>query len=96
MPGLRTLPLKDAALEALYLTHPERVAEYMVVADMGDSELGLVFVDGKLADLVGPGERAFYARLYRDVRVQIIDLAVEVDRRPNCSRRSPGCASATW
>ena len=79
MPGLRTLPLKDAALEALYLTHPERVAEYMVVADMGDSELGLVFVDGKLADLVGPGERAFYARLYRDIRVQTIDLAVEVD-----------------
>ncbi len=76
---LRALPVRDAALEALYLTRPEAVAQHFVVADVADNELGLVFADGKLVDLVGPGQRAFYAKNLRQIAVRVLDAATEVE-----------------
>ncbi len=76
---LRQMPIKDPALSALYLTRPDMVAAYFVVADMADSQLGLIFADGKLVDLVGPGDLAFYAKGLREIVVQAIDLADEVE-----------------
>ncbi len=76
---LRALPVRDAALEALYLTRPEAVAQHFAVADVADNELGLVFADGKLVDLVGPGGRAFYAKNLRQIDVRILDAAAEVE-----------------
>ena len=76
---LRALPVRDAALEALYLTRPEAVAQHFVVADVADNELGLVFADGKLVDLVGPGGRAFYAKNLRQIDVSVLDAAAEVE-----------------
>ena len=76
---LRALPVRDAALEALYLTRPEAVAQHFVVADVADNELGLVFADGKLVDLVGPGQRAFYAKNLRQIAVRILDAATEIE-----------------
>ncbi len=76
---LRALPVRDAALEALYLTRPEAVAQHFVVADVADNELGLVFADGKLVDLVGPGQRAFYAKNLRQIDVSVLDAATEVE-----------------
>ena len=68
---LRQMPVKDPALSALQLTRPDVVAAYFVVADMADNQLGLVFADGKLVDLVGPGHRAFYAKGLRKIAVQV-------------------------
>ncbi len=76
---LRALPVRDAALEALYLTRPEAVAQHFVVADVADNELGLVFADGKLVDLVGPGQRAFYAKNLRQIAVRVLDAATEIE-----------------
>ena len=76
---LRALPIKDPALSALYLTRPDMVAAYFVVADMADSQLGLIFADGKLVDLVGPGGRAFYAKRLRRIAVRVLDAATEVE-----------------
>ncbi|MDJ0942465.1 MAG: slipin family protein [Kiloniellales bacterium] len=76
---LRALPVRDAALEALYLTRPDAVAQHFAVADVADNELGLVFADGKLVDLVGPGGRAFYAKNLRQIDVRILDAAAEVE-----------------
>ena len=76
---LRALPVRDAALEALYLTRPEAVSQHFAVADVADTELGLVFADGKLVDLVGPGGRAFYAKNLRQITVRVLDAAAEVE-----------------
>ena len=76
---LRALPVRDAALEALYLTRPEAVTQHFVVADVADNELGLVFDDGKLIGLLGPGERAFYPKHLRQITVRLHDAAAEVE-----------------
>ena len=76
---LRALPVRDPALEALYLTRPEAVAQHFAVADVADNELGLVFADGKLVDLVGPGGRAFYAKRLRQIAVRVLDAATEIE-----------------
>jgi regulator of protease activity HflC (stomatin/prohibitin superfamily) len=78
---LRQIPVKEAALAALQLTHPEVVGEHFVVADTADNELGLVFADGKLVDLVAPGSVAFYAKRLRQVSVEAVDAASEIEAR---------------
>jgi regulator of protease activity HflC (stomatin/prohibitin superfamily) len=76
---LRQTPVRDAALSALQLTHPAVVGEHFAVADMADGELGLVFADGKLVGLVGPGEQAFYAKRLREVAIRVLDAATEIE-----------------
>ena len=78
---LRQLPVKEAALAALQLTHPEVVGEHFVVGDMADNEIGLVFADGKLVSLVAPGSVAFYAKRLRQVSVEAVDAAKEIEVR---------------
>ncbi len=76
---LRQMPVRDAALEALYLTRPAVVREHFAVADMADNTLGLVFAGGKLVDAVGPGERTFYAKTLREIEIQTLDVEAEID-----------------
>ncbi len=75
---LRQMPVKDFALAALKLTHRALVDEYFVVADMADDQVGAVFADGKLVDLVGPGGVAFYAKRLRAITVEVFDVAAEI------------------
>ncbi len=76
---LRQIPQRDPALAALHLTRPELVETYFTVADMGDREIGLVFADGKLVDLVAPGDKAFYGSRLRDYRVEVLDADQAVE-----------------
>jgi len=76
---LRRLPVKDPVLSALRLTRPAVVEQYFVVASMADNEVGLVFADGKLVDLVGPGEEAFYAKRLRQVALTVLDAVKEFE-----------------
>ncbi|WP_299614950.1 slipin family protein [Pelagibius sp.] len=75
---LRPTLAKEPALQALYLTHRAVVEEHFLVADMGDSELGLVYADGKLAGLVSPRSIAFYGKRLRSITLEVIDAANEV------------------
>ncbi len=75
---LRQMPVKDFALAALVLTHRALVDEYFVVVDMGDTQVGAVFADGKLVDMVGPGGVAFYAKRLRKMTVEVYDVAAEI------------------
>ena len=72
---LQTISVKDPALAALYLTHRQVVETHFAVADMGDSELGLVTADGKLVGLVAPRSVAFYGKRLREVSIERIDAA---------------------
>jgi len=76
---LTRLPVSDAKLDALYMTHPAVVAEHFTVADMADTEFGLVYADGKLIDMIGPGSRAFYAKGLREIAVRSIDADREIE-----------------
>ena len=76
---LRQRPVRNERLDALYLTRPEVVGAHFVVADLGDSETGLVYADGKLVDLVGPGERVFYAKRLWEIAIRVLDAAAEVE-----------------
>ena len=76
---LRQMPVKDTALSALMLTHRAVVDEHFVVADMADHQVGAVFADGKLVDLVGPGGVAFYARRLRAITLEVFDAAAAID-----------------
>ena len=66
-------------LDALYMTHPAVVAEHLTVADMADTEFGLVYADGKLIDIIGPGSRAFYAKGLREIAARCIDADREIE-----------------
>lgn len=76
---LRQLPIRDEVLHTLYLTDRDVVEEYFVVADMADNQLGLVFADGKLNGLVGPGTRAFYAKALREVTIRVLDATADIE-----------------
>lgn len=73
------LPVSDAKLDALYLTHPAVVADRFTVADMADTELGLVYADGKLVDMIGPGSRAFYAKGLWDIDIRVLDADRDIE-----------------
>ncbi len=75
---LRTALVKAPALQALYLTHPRVVEAYFLIADMGDSELGIVYADGKLTGLVGPRSAAFYGKHLRTVSLEVVDAAKDI------------------
>ncbi len=74
---LRPLRIRDTALDELYLTHPDVVAQHLLVANIGDHQVGLVYEKGNLVDVLGPGEKAFYARNLRPVSVELVDAATE-------------------
>lgn len=76
---LQHMPVRNAALDALYLTRPDIVAEHFVVADVADNQIGLVFADGKLAGVIGTGDRAFHARKLRKIEVRTIDAETDID-----------------
>ncbi len=76
---LRQMPIREGALKTLYALGVSGFADHFAVADMGDTEVGLVFADGKLADVVGPGQTAFYGAAFRDVRIDTIDVAERIE-----------------
>lgn len=63
--------------EFLVKTHPELVGEVFDVFELGDEQVGLVTVDGKLADIVPPATRKVYWRGLHDVQVAVQDISVE-------------------
>ncbi|WP_422365513.1 slipin family protein [Pelagibius sp.] len=75
---LRATLAKEPALQALYLTHRAVVEAHFLVADMGDSELGVVYADGKLAGLVAPRSVAFYGKRLRSMSLEVIDAAKDI------------------
>jgi regulator of protease activity HflC (stomatin/prohibitin superfamily) len=61
--------------EFLVKTHPELIETTFSMAELGDDEVGLVYVDGKLADVVAPASRLIFWRGVHDVRVEVQDIS---------------------
>ncbi len=65
-------PIRDFLLK----THTV-LSRYLDVIELGDHEVGLVFIDGKLDDVMAPATRvAFWKGVY-DVRVRVIDVRAD-------------------
>ena len=67
----RTRGVEPIALDdlELYLRDPE-VTDELVVADLGDDERAIVWTDGRVSAVLGPGRHAFWADLH-EVRLEV-------------------------
>ena len=61
--------------EFLVKTHPELREERFEVFELGDAEVGLVYVDDKLAGIVPPASRRIFWRGLHEVRVEVQDIS---------------------
>ncbi len=71
---LRTRSLVSPALALLARTRPADLEPYVLTVDTADGEAALVSADGKLVDLVGPGQRRLYGRTLEAMTVERLDL----------------------
>jgi len=73
-----TNPVFEHALaEFLVKTHPELRESVFQVVELGDQEVGLESVDGRLTGIVAPATRKIYWRALHEVRVEVQDISVE-------------------
>ncbi len=61
----------------LLRTYPELKDRYFDEYELGDAEIGLCFVDGKLADILPPGSYHSFWKIPATVQVQKIDISRE-------------------
>ena len=62
--------------EFLVKTHPE-LRDHLTVVELGDREVGLTYVDGKLSDVIAPATRKIYWKVLHDVRVDVQDVSAD-------------------
>jgi regulator of protease activity HflC (stomatin/prohibitin superfamily) len=56
---------------------PEMAAQHFVIVETGDAQVAVVYFDGKLARVVGPGQRVLYWRAWIEVTFERINVAAE-------------------
>jgi len=61
----------------LVAERPEVVSRHFTVVETGDSEVAVVYFDGKLAHAIGPGQRALYWRASVEVSFERFDVLAE-------------------
>ena len=68
-------------IETLATTNPELAKRYFTVVDLTQDEIGIVYQDNKLVDLLAPGSTAMYWKGLVDTRVDRVDPSMvrEVD-----------------
>lgn len=68
-------------IETLARTNPELAKRYFTVVDLTQDEIGIVYQDNKLVDLLAPGSTAMYWKGLVDTRVDRVDPSMvrEVD-----------------
>ncbi len=72
--------------EVLIKQHPELVSANFTLADLGAEEVGLVYLNGKLADILAPDTRQLYWKGPVDVRIEKIDISENFSLAPKLAR----------
>ena len=73
-------------LETLAKTNPELANRYFTVVDLTDTEVGIVYQDNKLVDILAPGETALYWNGLVETRVDRIDVTSTLQVEPALAR----------
>lgn len=73
--------------DVLIKQHADMVAEHFTFADLGNEEVGLVYLNGKLTDILAPDTRALYWKGATDVRVEKIDISEDFALSPKLARQ---------
>jgi regulator of protease activity HflC (stomatin/prohibitin superfamily) len=68
---------EHALAEFLVKTHPELRESVFQVVELGDHQVGLETIDGRLTGFVAPATRKIYWRGLHDVRVEVQDISLE-------------------
>jgi len=61
-------------MDTLAATQPALVNEHFVVADLQDTQTALVYINGKLSDLLAPGTQSYFWKAPAEVRIDVIDF----------------------
>ena len=96
-----TAPFSDVSFQTYDLTVPEfeharvdflvkearpLMERYFDIIELGDSEAGLVYKNGKLAGVLAPGKRQLYWKGPIEVKVEKIDITQDLDVQPRVAR----------
>lgn len=80
------LMLRHPQLDVLLERNSELFAEHVDIANMSDTQIGLVYRDGKLWNLIRPGARQVFWKGVVDVQVQTIDVSETFEIEPALTR----------
>ena len=67
--------LFDESVTQLLADKPAFAEDYFSYAELGDDEIGLLYFDGLLTEVLGPGTRRIYWKVMRDIRIERIKPA---------------------
>ncbi|MFN8391387.1 MAG: slipin family protein [Bdellovibrionota bacterium] len=70
-----TDPLGEILLEQ----YPAQLSEHLTLIAMGASEVGLVYFDDALVDILPPGKRILYWKQAKKIRVERVDLETSIE-----------------
>ncbi len=80
------LILRHPQLDVLLERHSELFAKHVEIANISDTQVGLVYRDGKLWNLIRPGTRQVFWKGVVDVQVQTIDVSKTFEIEPGLTR----------
>src|SRR5262245_56372140 len=102
-------PLKRTDVQVYDLTVPEfaharadflvkesraTMDRYFEIVELTDREAGVVYRDGRVTGIVGPGRRKLFWRVPTEVRVQKFDLDRELELPASLARTLAGASGA--
>lgn len=70
---------EHARVDFLVKEARETIEKYFDIVELGEQEAGLVYKNGKLADVLAPGKRQLYWKGPIEVRVDKLDIAREIE-----------------
>lgn len=70
---------EHARVDFLVKEARETIEKYFDIVELGEQEAGLVYKNGKLADVLAPGKRQLYWKGPIEVRVDKLDFAREIE-----------------
>ncbi len=75
--NVRALAVSTEWADFILKQRPELAARYFAVVETNDSQVALVWLDGRLSRVIGPGTRAIFWRGPVDISFEIVDARAE-------------------
>ena len=73
----RALVLTSEWADTLVRQHAALAARHFVIVETGDTQVAVVYLDGRLARVIAPAQRVLYFRGLREITFEVIDVRAE-------------------